>query len=160
MNKRHISLFLILLLIFLIFTAIKIKTKESKLGEAGTIVKIFCKLDGLGIRLTSDNWKYIQALVNWKDGPGWDHLYIIENFKITKETHKENQAFVDVSYHLISFCSGENPCKKLDEVKNFTYKLAYINGDWKIVAQYPQFPQPPPHIFKKTYEEMSNGEEF
>jgi hypothetical protein len=155
MRKVLIPLFFILIICCGLSVSCKKHSKQKILGPAGTTVKIFCELDGLGIRTSSEGWKYTKVLVNWEEEPGWDILSVFDKYEIVKEQYQTNKAIVEVKYHIIGKYSGER-LKKANINELIVYKLLLIDGSWKIDVEKPEMMPPPPHINNIAFSEIFN----
>ena len=102
-------------------------------------------MDAEGKFLDSKNWPEVQKLAIWEDGPGWDSVYYISDFKILTESYSPDKknAEVEVEYHYIGEKLGNDPYRSLEKNEKVKFKLIQDGQTWKITA-----PQREPRLYQ------------
>lgn len=108
------------------------------------VIRRFCDRDEHGMRLSSAGWKEETTLATWGDAPGWDHVTVIDGFRIGPATVKRDKATVTVVYSVAGFSSDDSfePARKNETA---VYKLVRAGETWKIDE-----PQLEPHVGRAT----------
>ena len=113
-------------------------------GSPQDIVKKYYTADLNGVRLSGQTYENIKPLITWEHEPGWDTEFITDEVKIYSTKLNNDEALVEVRYHIIGIFSGENLLKyDFNEVIDFI--LIREGKEWKIKK--PIFP---PHVLPST----------
>lgn len=123
----------------------KDRVPKNTLATAEETVKIFCDLDGDGVRLKSETWSRILPYIAWTEEAGWDRTVVIEGYRIVKtDTRSDKLAAVTIEYQVAGNLSQDYMAAKQKETVVFTVRKT---GDgWKIKD--PDFM--PPHVLTKS----------
>jgi len=152
--KNYLNKIFYILIFIQIFIYSKSYAKDNKdeiLSEAKTTVKIFCELDGLGIRTSSVFWKFYSSFIDWNDEPGWDSVIVISKFEIGKADVVSDEVQVEVVYHIDQDSNGKEDVYQVkNDTENIIYRLINIGGYWKIHLHKGELP-PPPHLYSRVY---------
>jgi hypothetical protein len=107
-----------------------------------SIVRQFCRADGLGKRVNVAGWDEFAPLVAWSYEPAWDHVMLITGYEVgSPRVVAPNVIGVDVNYAVIGQVSalGFDAAVHLETV---TFRLDGRTAPWRIIG-----PPPAPHIF-------------
>ena len=127
------------------------KQSNTDPGPAATVVSIFCEQSALGIFLSSETAAFAWPYLFYKDGPGWDTVYVIDGFKIVSEKYSGKTAYVDVRYHITGAPENDSQTlKKTDRYKTVKFKLVLSDNLWKIKDE-PKYEIPPPHVYMNVF---------
>ncbi len=143
--QRSKLIFFVFAFFFLIGGAICAKATYSRWQAAAQVVKRYCQMDAEGKLLEGKNWPEVQKLTTWEDGPGWDSVYYIRDFKILNEDYSTDQkkAEVEVEYHYSGEKKGEEPYHPLEKTEKVKFKLVKDGSTWKITE-----PQREPRLYQ------------
>jgi len=117
--------------------------------EAGpqSVVRQFCRADGVGRRVSVAGWDELAPLVDWLYEPAWDHVVLITSYEVgSPRVVEPNVIGVDVHYAVVGQVSalGFDANVHLEIV---TLRLATRAGRWRILG-----PPSSPHIFNSRAE--------
>jgi hypothetical protein len=107
-----------------------------------SVVRRFCRADGVGQRVGISEWNAVAPLVAWPLEPAWDHVLLVASYQVgSPRALEKGRVEVDVDYTVI----GQVSALGLEtgvHVETVTFALEAADGRWRILG-----PPPAPHLF-------------
>ncbi len=115
-------------------------------------IRNFCRVDGLGARLTPRDWREkVAPLVTWPLEPAWDHVHLIGGYEIGTPKLDGKDVVVSVSYTIVADVTAGHVTKE-PRIETHTFRLAGDDqGSSWLLAGAP----PVPHVFASEVDEQA-----
>jgi hypothetical protein len=117
--------------------------QAAEFGPQG-VVRQFCQVDALGLRVMVAGWPRVAPLVQWTLEPAWDQVALITGYTVSPPRRDDDGTFsVDVHYSVLGQLTADG-LNTESRVETVTFHVdAPDERGWRIIG-----PPPPPHLFE------------
>ena len=142
MTSREVSVRLVLVLICVVILACH--TYGQPQQKASGVISRDAAVETLRLylqlRLRNADWKDYSKFITWPDEPSWDCAWVVSKYDIGVPKKEKQNVLVPVVYKRTGLFCYDFEFTPDTKVVTINYELVEHQGDWKVNAPIPDYP--------------------